>query len=243
MRGDGRQPDEIRPITITTGYQRYAEGSALDDWGDTRVLCSASVEEGVPPFRAASSGGWVTGEYSMLPRSTNTRKSRRQGGRETEIQRLIGRALRAAVNLDLIGPRTLTIDCDVLQADGGTRVASITGGFVALALAVNRLRSDGRLERDPLVDRVAAVSVGVVDGVLLLDLPYSEDHRAEVDMNLVMTASGRFVEIQGTAEAALFDRDQLNALCDLGWIGIQRIVDLQRRAIADGTRGPAVVHS
>jgi ribonuclease PH len=231
---------------MTTGYQRFAEGSVLVDWGDTRVLCAASVEEGVPPFREASGGGWVTGEYSMLPRSTSTRKPRRQGGRETEIQRLIGRALRAAIDLDAIGPRTVTVDCDVLQADGGTRVAAISGGLVALALALARLgragklagdfvfpqRPLGREDRNPLRERVAAVSVGVVDGVPLLDLPYSEDSRAEVDMNVVMTSSGRFVELQGTAEGRTFDRDQLHVLCDLGWSGVRQLCALQELVLA-----------
>jgi ribonuclease PH len=241
MRSDGRQPDELRPVSITTGFQRHAEGSALIQWGETRVLCAASVEEGVPPFRLESGGGWVTGEYGMLPRSTNTRKSRRQGGRETEIQRLIGRALRAAVDMDQLGPRTVWVDCDVIQADGGTRVASITGGFVALALAINRLRQSGAVTSDPIIEPVAAVSAGVVDGQSLLDLPYEEDSRAEVDMNLVMTHAGRFVEVQGTAEHEPFDRDQLLALCELGWVGIQRLCGLQARAIEAGERGQAEV--
>jgi ribonuclease PH len=238
-RADGRAPDELRPIRITTGYQRYAEGSALVDWGSTRVLCAASVSEEVPPFRAASGGGWVTGEYAMLPRSTGTRKPRRQGGRESEIQRLIGRALRAAVNLDDLGPRTITVDCDVLVADGGTRVAAITGGFVALALAARGLLSAGLIERDPVRRGVAAVSVGLLDGVPLLDLPYEEDSRVEVDLNLVMTSEGGFVEIQGTAEREPFDREQLLALCDLGRRGIDLLFALQRRAVEDGV--PAAV--
>jgi ribonuclease PH len=241
VRNDGRQPDQLRPVRIVTHFQRFAEGSALIDWGETRVICAASVEETVPPWRAGSGGGWVTGEYAMLPRSTSTRKPRRQGGRETEIQRLIGRALRAAVNLDALGPRTITVDCDVLQADGGTRVAAITGGYVALALAVARLRADGLLGVDPLLERVAAVSVGVVGGVAVLDLPYAEDSRAEVDMNLVMTSSGLFVEVQGTAEHRAFDRDQLQALCDLGWSGIQRLCALQARAVSEGASGATEV--
>jgi ribonuclease PH len=241
MRCDGRRPDELRPLKITTGFQRFAEGSALIDWGETRVLCAATVEESVPPFRVASGGGWITGEYSMLPRSTVTRKPRKQGGRETEIQRLIGRALRAAVNMDALGPRTITVDCDVLQADGGTRVAAITGGYVALALALAKLRREALLRQDPLLDRVAAVSVGVVKTELLLDLPYREDSKAEVDMNVVMTASGRFVEVQGTAEGGTFDRDQLNRLCDLAWSGIKELCALQARAIALGAEGPAEV--
>jgi ribonuclease PH len=230
-RADGRRADELRPIRLETGYQRYAEGSVLVDWGATRVLCAASVAEEVPPFRAASGGGWVTGEYAMLPRSTNTRKPRRQGGRETEIQRLVGRALRAAVDLDALGPRTITVDCDVLVADGGTRVASITGGFVALALAARALLRDGRVARDPIARAVAAVSVGLLGGVPVLDLFQAEDSRADVDLNLVMTSEGRFVEVQGTAEHEPFRREELDALCDLGWRGIERLFDLQRRAL------------
>ena len=237
MRQDGRKPDQLRPIKITTGFQLYAEGSVLMEWGNTHVLCAASVEETVPPFRKDSGGGWITGEYNMLPRSTNTRKARRRGGRETEIQRLIGRALRAAVDMDRLGPRTITLDCDVIQADGGTRVASITGGFVALSLAIRKLLASGQLSEDPTMEKIAAVSVGVVDGELYCDLPYEEDSRAEVDMNLVMTSSGKFVEIQGTAEHQTFDREQLQRLCDLGWSGIERLMELQARAIELGAEG------
>jgi ribonuclease PH len=236
MRSDGRQPDQLRPIHIMTGYQRFAEGSVLIDWGQTRVLCAASVEESVPPFREKSGGGWVTGEYSMLPRSTHTRKSRRTGGRETEIQRLIGRALRAAVDMDALGPRTVTIDCDVLQADGGTRVASITGGFVALALALRKLRGEGKLAHDPLREPVAGVSVGLVGGRALLDLDYSEDSKAEVDMNLVMTAGGRYVEVQGTGEGRAFDRTELDALQALGAKGVAELCALQRRALEEAAK-------
>jgi ribonuclease PH len=212
----------------------HAAGSVMIDWGNTRVLCAASVEEKVPPFRLSSGGGWITGEYNMLPASTNTRKARRRGGRETEIQRLIGRSLRAAVDMDRIGPRTITVDCDVIQADGGTRVASITGGYVALAMALRKLRAEGLLEDDPVVEPVAAVSVGIVDGKLLLDLPYEEDSRAEVDLNLVMTAGGRYIEVQGTAEGEPFDRSQLMELCDLGWAGIQQLCEAQARAVEQG---------
>ena len=219
---------------MTPGYQSYAEGSVLVQWGDTRVLCSASVEERVPPFRLSSGGGWVTGEYAMLPRSTGTRKRRRQGGRETEIQRLVGRSLRAAVDLDALAPVTITVDCDVLQADGGTRVASISGGYVALALAVAWLRDKGIQQGDPMGEPVAAVSVGVVDGESLLDLPYPEDSLAEVDMNLVMTASGNFVELQGTAEHGVYNREQLDRLLELGWIGIQQILKVQAGALEQG---------
>jgi ribonuclease PH len=232
-RFDGRRADQLRPVTLITGYLKHAEGSVLVRWGDTHVLCAASVEESVPPFRLESGGGWVTGEYAMLPRSTNTRKGRRHGGRETEIQRLIGRALRAAVDLDRLGPRTIVVDCDVIQADGGTRVASITGGFVALAVAVDGLVRAGALpaEPSPIHERVAAVSVGVVSGAAVLDLPYEEDSTAEVDMNLVMTAGGRYVEVQGTAEHEPFDADQLGELCRLGWKGIRELCELQQRAV------------
>jgi ribonuclease PH len=237
MRADGRRADELRSIEIETGYLKHAEGSALITWGDTRVLCAASVEEVVPPFRLQSGGGWVTGEYAMLPRSTDTRKGRRHGGRETEIQRLIGRSLRAAVDMDRLGPRTIWIDCDVLQADGGTRVASITGGYVALALAVAGLRAVGRIAEDPLLEPVAAVSVGVVGGTPVLDLPYEEDSRAEVDMNLVMTSSGKFIEIQGTAEHQPFDQEQLHELCRLGLAGMRELTRLQARAIEQAGPG------
>ena len=234
MRTDGRERDELRPVSIQTGFQKPAEGSVLIRWGDTHVICAASVEGRVPPFRLDSGGGWVTGEYGMLPRSTTTRKKRRQGGRETEIQRLIGRALRAAVEMDHLGQRTIYVDCDVLQADGGTRVASITGGFVALALAVARLKREGLIVKDPMIKQVAAVSVGIIDGETRLDLPYEEDSRADVDMNLVMTSSGEYIEVQGTAEHAPFTPDQLQQLCGLGWGGIQRLCALQREAIEAG---------
>jgi len=231
MRDDGRKADQLRPVDITLGFQAFAEGSALITWGMTRVICAASVEESVPRWREESGSGWVTAEYAMLPRSTNTRKSRGQGGREREIQRLIGRSLRAAVNMKALGPRTITVDCDVLQADGGTRVASITGGYVALVLALQGLVRQGVLPELPLAWPVAAVSVGVVDGVAVLDLPYPEDNRAEVDMNMVMTAQGRFVELQGTAEHGTYDRARLNALCDLGWKGIQELLALQAKVL------------
>lgn len=231
MRSDNRKDDELRPVKIVTGFQKYAEGSALIDWGNTRVLCSATVEENVPLFRKESGGGWVTGEYNMLPRSTQTRKPRRQSGRETEIQRLIGRALRAAVDLKALGPRTITVDCDVLQADGGTRVAAITGGYVALALALDHLRAKAIITSNPLVEQIAAVSVGIIDGQAMLDLSYEEDSGAAVDMNLVMTASGHFVEIQGTGEHQTFDRKQLDALCDVGWSGIQTLCLVQAQAL------------
>jgi len=232
-RPDGRPPDQLRPIEIQTGFQRYAEGSALVKTGDTWVLCAASVEEEVPAFLAGRDVGWVTAEYAMLPRSTHTRTRRDPGGRGKEIQRLIGRALRCAVDTTALGPRTVAIDCDVLQADGGTRVAAITGAWVALALAARKLAADG-LIRDAgavLREQVAAVSVGVVGGELCLDLAYKEDSSAEVDMNVVMTASGRLIEVQGTAERAPFDRAQLDAMLDLAAAGIAQLGAAQRRAV------------
>lgn len=237
MRIDGRKNDELRPIKITSQYQDGPHGSVLIQWGNTWVICAASVEESVPPFRLKSGGGWITGEYNMLPSSTSPRKSRRQGGREKEIQRLIGRGLRAAVDMALLGPRTITLDCDVVQADGGTRVASLTGAYMAMALAISRLQKDGLLDRSPIIHPVAAASIGIVGGVPLLDLPYEEDSRAEVDMNVVMTGAGDLVEIQGTAEGAPFSRTQLNELCDLAWSGIERLVALQGRVLSAHEEG------
>ncbi|MCK5799407.1 MAG: ribonuclease PH [Deltaproteobacteria bacterium] len=231
MRHDGRAADALRPIEITTGFQASADGSALIRWGDTWVLCAASIDESVPPFRRDSGGGWVTAEYAMLPGSTSPRKARRAGGREKEIQRLIGRSLRAAIDLEALGPRTITIDCDVLQADGGTRVASITGGWIALALAIDKLRNDGTLTTQPLGTPIAAVSVGIIDGEARLDLPYVEDSVAEVDMNVVMTAEGRLIEVQGTAEQGTFSRAQLNELLDLAEKGIGELSALQQSAL------------
>ena len=232
MRSDGRTANELRPISVTTGVQPFTYGSALIRWGKTHVLCAASVEEGVPPFRRGV-GGWLTAEYNMLPGSTPDRKSRRMGGREKEIQRLIGRSLRAVTRLDQLGERTLTVDCDVLSADGGTRVASITGGYIALALAVQRLRAEGKLaaEAAPLAQAVAAVSVGIIDGELRLDLPYEEDSRAGVDMNVVMTADQRFVELQGTAEHQTFDQRELLAMSELASEGIAKLFAIQQTAI------------
>ncbi len=233
-RPDGRKPDELRPVEITTGFQQYAEGSALIKAGNTWVLCAASVEERVPSFMAGRGSGWVTAEYAMLPRSTHTRSDRVAGGRGKEIQRLIGRALRAAVHLDALGERSITIDCDVLQADGGTRVASITGGYVALALAIERLVAAGSISDAKAVLRepVAAVSVGIVDGESLLDLPYAEDANAAVDMNVVMTESGQLVEIQGTGEHGTFSRAELDHLLDLASQGIRRLCAIQRVTLA-----------
>lgn len=233
---DGRAADALRPTRITPGVLDYAEGSTLIEMGRTRVLCAASVEERVPPFLHGQGQGWVTAEYALLPRSTHTRTPRERGqvgGRTMEIQRLVGRSLRAVTDLKALGERTITVDCDVLQADGGTRTAAITGAYVALALAVQVLQ-DGVLMASPLRTAVAAVSVGVVDGNLLLDLCYEEDHRAEVDCNVVWTADGRLVEVQGTAEGEPFDRGTLDALLDLANRGALELFALQRQVI-EGT--------
>jgi ribonuclease PH len=235
-RADGRRPRQLRAVKISTGVLKHAEGSALIEMGDTRVLCTASVEDRVPAFLKDSGRGWVTAEYGMLPRSTHTRMEReaargRVGGRTHEIQRLIGRSLRAVTDLEALGERSIWIDCDVLQADGGTRTASITGGWVALAFAVRNLERKGLLERNPIRGAVAAVSAGVVDGVECLDLCYEEDSKAEVDMNFVMTDQGRFVEIQGTAEAAPFSKTQSDRMAALAWSGIRQLIQLQRAAI------------
>jgi ribonuclease PH len=236
MRPDGRAPDELRPTAIELGAVPYAEGSALITMGDTRVLCAATIEERVPPYRKGSGRGWVTAEYSMLPRSTQTRTERdarkgRVDGRVQEIQRLIGRSLRAAVDFEALGERTVIIDCDVLVADGGTRCASITGGFVALAAALGRLREAGLVRRDPLRHEVAAVSVGIVDGAPRLDLCYLEDSAAETDLNCVGTADGRYIEIQGTAEVQPFSRDEMDALLELAAGGLAKLVGVQRTAL------------
>jgi ribonuclease PH len=230
-RTDGRRPDELRPLSITPDWLKDPEGSALIRAGETWVICTASVEEKVPPFLKDSGKGWVTAEYAMLPRATNTRGGRQPGGRGKEIERLIGRALRASIDMTKLGPRTITIDCDVLQADGGTRTAAITGGYVALALACRRLVAKKLLVESPLLHEVAAVSVGVVDGEARLDLPYVEDVAAEVDMNIVMTADKKLVEVQGTAERGTFDRAQLDALVDLATAGVEQLIAAQRRAL------------
>lgn len=232
-RSDGRADDALRPITITRHWLDHAAGSVLVEFGRTRVLCAASASEGVPRWRKGSGLGWVTAEYAMLPRATHTRSGRAPGGRAKEIQRLIGRALRAGVDTAALGPRTLTVDCDVLQADGGTRVASITGAYVAVALAVRQLVSRGMLAPEAAVMRepVAAVSVGIVDGEARLDLPYAEDSRAEVDMNVVMTRGGKLIEVQGTAERDPFSRAQLDALLDLATAGITQLCAAQARAL------------
>jgi ribonuclease PH len=233
MRPDGRRFDQLRPLEIIVGFQKHAEGSALIKLGDTHVLCAASVETGVPSFLVGKNQGWLTAEYAMLPRSTHTRSKRDPGGRGKEIQRLIGRSLRAAVDLKFLGERTISVDCDVLQADGGTRVASITGAWVALALAIGKLAKAGTLP-DTLALRppVAAVSVGVVGGEVVLDLPYVEDSKADVDMNVVGDEAGALIEVQGTAEHATFDRRQLDAMLDLALAGIRQLTEAQRRAVA-----------
>ena len=231
-RSYGRTASEMRPVTLTPGVMKNADGSCLAEFGDTRVLCSATVEESVPSWRKGSHAGWVTAEYAMLPASTNRRTPREyrgRKGRSMEIERLIGRSLRAVTRLDRLGEATITLDCDVIQADGGTRTASITGAWVALHQALLGLVEAGKLPRLPLTGRVAAVSAGVVDGIALLDLDYPEDSHAEVDLNLVGTAAGDIVEVQGTGERACFDRAQLDTLLDLGQDGIARLTDLQAR--------------
>jgi ribonuclease PH len=235
-RPDGRAADQLRPVTITRNWQRYAEGSALVEFGETKVLCAASVQQGVPRWRKGSGLGWVTAEYSMLPRATLTRSDResvkgRIGGRTHEISRLIGRSLRAAIDLAALGENSIALDCDVLQADGGTRTAAITGAYVALSDAVSWLAGKGALIGAPVVNSVAAVSVGVIDGEPRLDLMYEEDVRAETDMNVVMTGSGAFVEVQGTAEGAPFTRAELDALLALAEAGCAALTEIQRTAL------------
>lgn len=237
-RTDGRAVDELRAVKITPGYLPYAEGSVLIEMGNTKVICGASLEDRVPPFLRNSGQGWVTAEYAMLPRATQQRTSReivrgRPSGRTHEIQRLIGRSLRAVADMNVLGERTLTLDCDVLQADGGTRTAAITGAYVAFALANQRLRRLGKFNRSLITGEVAAVSVGIVDGVPLLDLKYDEDSRAEVDMNIICTGDGRFIEVQGTAERAPFTEDHLNQLLALARKGIAQLVKFQRETLAN----------
>src|SRR5437762_6998948 len=236
MRSDNHAPNQLRETTITPHYLPHAEGSVLIEAGRTRVICTASVEERVPPFLRGSGKGWVTAEYGMLPRATNTRMQREAstgkiGGRTQEIQRLIGRSLRAVTKLPALGERTIYVDCDVIQADGGTRTASITGAFVALALAIEKLKQREVLRTMPLTDYVAATSVGIVDGEILLDLAYEDDSRAEVDMNIVKTGDGRFIEVQGTAEAIPFGRESLNRLLDLADLGIRQLIEKQRAIV------------
>jgi ribonuclease PH len=237
QRPSGRAADELRPISFESGFTRHAEGSVLVRCGDTHVLCTASVEEVIPPFLRGKGQGWVTAEYGMLPRSTHTRQAReaargKQSGRTQEIQRLIGRSLRAVVDLKALGERTVTLDCDVLQADGGTRTAAITASYVALAQACAALQRRGALVRNPLHGQIAAISVGVFNGVPVLDLDYAEDSQAETDMNVVMNSGGAFVELQGTAEGHAFRRHELDALLDLATGGLTTIFALQSQAVA-----------
>lgn len=241
VRSDGRAVDELRPITITRGWSDQAEGSALIEFGGTRVLCTASLTEGVPRWLKGEGRGWVTAEYAMLPRATSTRSARESvkgkiGGRTHEISRLIGRALRSIIDLKALGENTVVLDCDVLQADGGTRTAAITGAYVALAEAISWARSNGVLKASarPLVDTVSAVSVGIIDGVAMLDLPYVEDVRAETDMNVVVTGSGDFVEVQGTAEGAPFNRQELDSLLDLAVTGCAQLAAIQQQTLEAG---------
>ena len=237
QRPSGRTADQLRDISITRHFTRHAEGSVLVAFGDTKVICTASVETGVPRFMRGEGRGWVTAEYGMLPRSTGTRMGReaargKQGGRTVEIQRLIGRSLRAAVDLGKLGEHTINIDCDVIQADGGTRTASITGACVALVDAINYLQREKRIVEDPLLQMVASVSVGVYQGVPVLDLDYPEDSSADTDMNVVMGEGGGFIEVQGTAEGAAFARDELDSMLDLATQGVQQLVAIQKEALA-----------
>ena len=236
MRPSGREASELRELRFVTDYTIHAEGSVLAEFGNTRVLCTASVEERVPPWLRNTGRGWVTGEYGMLPRATHTRSGReaargKQGGRTLEIQRLIGRSLRAVTDLDALGERCITLDCDVIQADGGTRTASISGGYVALALAMQRLTSSGVLKKNPLHGQVAAVSVGIYRGVPVLDLDYDEDAEAETDMNIVMNDAGRFIEVQGTAEGHAFTDEEFSSMLDLARQGVAQILEAQNAAI------------
>lgn len=236
MRPSGRKPDELRTIALTCHYTKHAEGSVLVEFGDTRVLCNASVEERVPPFLKGRASGWITAEYGMLPRSTHERMNReaargKQGGRTLEIQRLIGRSLRAAVDLEALGERTVTLDCDVIQADGGTRTASITGGYVALSLAVDRLLKTRKIRTNPLHGQIASVSVGIYRGVPVLDLDYREDCEAETDMNVVMNEAGAYIEIQGTAEGHAFRKEELEAMLILADKGIKELLEHQRSVL------------
>jgi ribonuclease PH len=236
MRPSGRAPDELRPITITRHYTKHAEGSVLIEFGDTKVLCNATVEEKVPGFLRGQGQGWVTAEYGMLPRSTGSRMGReaargKQGGRTMEIQRLIGRSLRAAVDLEELGENTITIDCDVIQADGGTRTASITGAFVALVDAIRYMQDKGIIEADPLLGHVASVSVGIYKETPIMDLDYAEDSNCETDMNIVMNDQGGYIEIQGTAEGTSFSPQELQAMLDLGKQAIDQLIEHQRESL------------
>ncbi|NHC08324.1 ribonuclease PH [Azonexus fungiphilus] len=237
MRPSQRQPDQLRTVRITRNFTRHAEGSVLIEMGDTRVLCTASVEESLPPFLRGKGQGWVTAEYGMLPRATHTRSSReaakgKQTGRTQEIQRLIGRSLRAVTDLKALGERQITLDCDVLQADGGTRCASITGAWIALYEACEKLVQAGKLAANPVKDHVAAISVGIYEGSAVLDLDYPEDSNCDTDMNVIMTGKGGIVEVQGTAEGEPFTREQMNVLMDLAQMGIRQLVAEQQSALA-----------
>lgn len=242
MRPDGRKFDELRDIKITRNYLKSAEGSVLIEMGDTKVICAASIEDKVPPFLRDMNKGWVTGEYAMLPRSTDTRTVRESargkvGGRTHEIQRLIGRSMRSVVDLNALGERTVWLDCDVIQADGGTRTASITGAFVALKDAVSYAMDNKLIEVQPVKDYVAAISVGIIDGDVRLDLPYEEDSKAEVDMNVVMTGAGKFIEVQGTAETNPFSSDHLQEMLGLAESGIQKIIAIQKQVLGEQDNG------
>jgi len=236
MRPSGRAPNQMRPISFTPNFTMHAEGSVLVAFGNTKVICTASVENRQPRWLRDEEQGWVTGEYGMLPRSTHSRMGREaarggQGGRTMEIQRLIGRALRASVDLNKLGPRTITLDCDVIQADGGTRTAAISGAFVALSQAVRKLRMDGILDQDPIIGNVASVSVGIYGGTPVLDLDYAEDSTAETDMNVVMDSAERFIEVQGTAEGAPFSADEMASMLDLARIGVAQIIAAQNAVL------------
>lgn len=238
MRPSGRAPDQLRPVRITRHYTKHAEGSVLIEFGDTKVLCNATVEARVPPFLRGQGRGWVTAEYGMLPRSTGLRMGReaargKQGGRTMEIQRLIGRSLRAAVDMEALGEHTITVDCDVIQADGGTRTASITGAFVALVDAISHMRDEGLIDTDPLIGHIASVSVGIYDATPVMDLDYAEDSGCETDMNIVMNDQGGYIEIQGTAEGAAFSAAELQAMLELGNRAIEQLIEYQREALTE----------
>jgi ribonuclease PH len=242
MRPSGRKQEQLRSVKLTPNFTKHAEGSILVEFGDTQVICTASIEENVPPFLKGQGKGWVTAEYGMLPRSTGTRMRReasagKQGGRTLEIQRLIGRALRAAVDLSKLGERTIFIDCDVIQADGGTRTASITGGFVALAMAIETLMEQGKLTDNPILHYVASISVGVYQGEVVVDLDYAEDSNADTDMNLVMAENGDFIEVQGTAEAAPFSMAQMNQMLQMGQNAIFELIQIQKQSLLSSQPG------
>lgn len=238
QRPSGRRHNQLRTVTFSRHYTKHAEGSVLSQFGDTQVLCTASVSSGVPRFLRGQGRGWVTAEYGMLPRSTGERMNReasrgKQGGRTLEIQRLIGRALRAAIDLDALGEHTITLDCDVIQADGGTRTAAISGAYVALCDALSTLQKSGKIKSSPLLSAIAAISVGIYRGEAVLDLDYAEDSNAETDMNVVMTSEGKFIELQGTAEAAAFDAAELNSMLALATQGVEQIIAVQKMALAE----------